>query len=249
MQLYLNDMLKLHRSYIWTVVLGVPFIAVAFGAGNYAANLETLDQGWDSYWSQALLFYGMLFMSMGIAILTAAVWRVEHRGGNWAPLLTSPRSYAALITSKLATIMTLTILMQLVFLVLSIGAGWLTGLSGPPPASLVGAALFSLIPAVAVASWQSLLSMTIRSFAVPIAIGLVASIVAFGVLSSGAPGMQFVVPQALLTDTMWLESTAVVYAGALEVGRILKVLLASIVLASIAWAAATTYLRRTDARL
>ena len=44
---------------------------VGIGAGNYSANTETLSAGWDSYFSQIMLFYGILFCTAGIAVLAA----------------------------------------------------------------------------------------------------------------------------------------------------------------------------------
>ena len=102
---------------------------------------------------------------------------------------------------------------------------------------------------VAVAAWQSLLSMVIRSFAAPIGIAVVASLISFGALASGMPGVRFVSAPALLSETLWLGSTAVVDADALDFGTVPSVILASAALAAAAWAASVAYLRGTDARL
>ena len=102
---------------------------------------------------------------------------------------------------------------------------------------------------MAVAAWQSLLSMVIRSFAAPIGIGVVASLISFGALASGMPGVRFVSAPALLSETLWLGSTAVADAGAIDAGTVLTVVLASVALAAAGWAASVAYLRGTDARL
>ena len=104
MDMIVNEFCKLRRTYITIVAVAIPLVSVVFGAGNYAANSETLESGWTSYWSQATLFYGMLFMVAGISILASSTWRVEHRGGNWNTLLTSSRSAASLVTAKLAVL-------------------------------------------------------------------------------------------------------------------------------------------------
>lgn len=49
MDLILNDLLKFRRSHVWAVAFLVPVVAVAIGAGNYAANTGTLTAGWGSY--------------------------------------------------------------------------------------------------------------------------------------------------------------------------------------------------------
>ena len=82
------DLLKFRRSYVWAVTFLVPCIAVGIGAANYHANLASLNAGWASYLSQATLFYGLIFMTVGVAIIAAAAWRLEHRNHNWNTILT-----------------------------------------------------------------------------------------------------------------------------------------------------------------
>ena len=175
MDLIRNDLLKLRRSHVWAVTLLVPITAVAIGAGNYTANTGTLTAGWGSYFSQVMLFYGLLFCTAGIAILAAAAWRVEHRGHNWLTMLTSTRSVGALVASKIAAITVAVTAMHAVLVGLTLAVGWTLGISGAVPGELLIAAVLALAPAVAVASWQSLLSMIIRSFAAPIGLAVVAS--------------------------------------------------------------------------
>ena len=91
--------------------------------------------------------------------------------------------------------------------------------------------------------------MIIRSFAAPIGLAVVASLVSFGALAAGVPGVRFIVAPALLSQTLWLGSSAVAAAGALDAATIASVLVASAALAVAGWAAAVAYLRGTDARL
>ncbi|OFT68377.1 hypothetical protein HMPREF3145_09640 [Corynebacterium sp. HMSC05C01] len=249
MDLILNDLLKFRRSHVWAVAFLVPVVAVAIGAGNYAANTGTLTAGWGSYFSQVMLFYGLLFCTAGIAILAAAAWRVEHRGHNWLTMLTSTRSVGNLVASKIAAIAVTVAAMHAVLIGLTLFVGWALGIPGAVPGELLVAALLALAPAVAVASWQSLLSMVIRSFAAPIGIAVVVSLVSFGALAAGVPGVRFIVAPALLSHTLWLGSSAVAAAGALGTGTVTGVLAASAALTVAGWAVAVAYLRRTDARI
>lgn len=249
MDLIRNDLLKFRRSHIWAVVVLVPLIAVAIGAGNYSANSSTLTAGWSSYFSQIMLFYGLIFMAAGVAICAAAAWRVEHRGHNWHSLLTSTRSAGSIAASKIAAISIIVIAMHAVLLILTFVGGLLLNIPDTPSEELAVAALLAIAPAIAVASWQSLLSMVIRNFAAPIAIALAASIVSFGALASGAHAAKFVLPPALLSDTLWLGSSAVAAAGTLDASTVGSVAGASAVLAALGWMAATVYLQNTDARL
>ena len=249
MKLLCNDLLKFRRSHMWAVLTLVPLIAVAIGGGNYAGNQGQLDAGWTSYLSQIMLFYGMIFMTAGIAIIASAAWRVEHRGHNWHSLLTSTRSAGTLTASKIAAITIAVAAMQAVLVVLAIGVGFVLGVPGTPPGSFSVVALLSLLPAAAVSAWQSFLSMVIRNFTGPVALALVASIFSFGALASGATFARFVLPPGLLTDTLWLGSSAVAEAGTISEVTIIQVTIASTVLTLAGWLAATAYLRATDVDL
>lgn len=249
MHLITNDLLKFKRSHMWAVVVLVPLIAVGIGAGNYSANSETLTAGWDSYFSQIMLFYGLLFCTAGIAVLAAYAWRVEHRGHNWLTMLTSTRGTGSLVAAKIAAISVVAAMMHAVLVILALAVGLVLGVPGEIPVYLLAAAFLSLAPMVAVAAWQSLFSMVIRNFAAPIGIGVVASLISFGALASGMPGVRFVSAPALLSETLWLGSTAVADAGAIDAGTVLTVVLTSAALAAAGWAASVAYLRGTDARL
>lgn len=246
MDLLVNDLAKLRCTHIAAVLCGVPLIAVAFGAANYSANSGTLSAGWQSYWSQATLFYGMLFMVVGIAIIAAAAWRVEHRGGNWHTLLTSSRSAGTIAAAKLGAIATLTLLMQLIFIVCSLAGGWMSGLSGMPPWTLPASSLIAVLPAVAVAAWQSFLSMVIRNFAMPVALGALTGIASFGSIAAGAHAMQFVLPPVGLSKALWMGSSAVADSSALDLHTVASISLSAAVLAAAGWLASTVYLHRVD---
>ena len=249
MNLLRNDLTKFRRSHMWAVLTLVPLIAVAIGAGNYAGNQGQLDSGWTSYLSQIMLFYGMIFMTVGIAIIASAAWRVEHRGHNWLSLLTSTRSASILAASKIAAISLVAVAMQAALVVLAIVVGLALGVPGTPPGTFFAVALLSLLPATAVSAWQSFLSMVIRNFAGPVAIALVASIFSFGVLASGATFARFVLPPGLLSDTLWLGSNAVAGASAISTATVAQVVFGSLALSVAGWFAATAYLRTTDVRL
>lgn len=242
----INEFAKLRRAHVAIVPVAIPLIAVVFGAGNYASNAETLDSGWHSYWSQATLFYGMLFMVAGIAILASAVWRVEHRGGNWHTLLTSSCSASSLVTAKLGVIVALTLIMQCVFILFSTIGGWVSGLSGLPPRALLTATLLAVIPAAAVTAWQSFASMVIRNFAMPVALGVIASILAFGTLAAGVPAAQFFLPPVGVTKALWMGSTAVAGSDALDLGTLASIGASALLLTAAGWLASVAYLRFVD---
>lgn len=249
MDLLKSDLTKFRRSHVWTVIVLVPLIAVAIGTANYSANSAKLGRGWESLFSQILLFYGLLFMTAGIAVIAATAWRFEHRGHNWLALMTSTRSTGGIVASKIASVAVLVAAMQAVLLALALGVGAALRVPGQLPWTTVAAAVLALVPAVAVAAWQSFLSMMIRGFAAPIAIALVACVLSFGALAAGSSVVKYLVAPATLSSTLYLGSTAVSGAGTLGVGTVSAVVAASAVSTVAAWLASVGYLRVADIRL
>ena len=136
--------------------------------------------------------------------------------------------------------------MQLIFIVCSLAGGWMSGLSGMPPWTLPASSLIAVLPAVAVAAWQSFLSMVIRNFAMPIALGAVTGVISFGSTAARAHAMQFVLPPVGLSKALWMGSSAVADANALDPKTVASIVLTAAVLAVAGWLASTMYLRRVD---
>lgn len=179
------EMMKLRRSAVWFLVIVLPTFAVTTGSVNFMYAQGSLSHTWESYWAQVTLFYGLIYLSVGIAVLASTVWRMEHRG-NWPRLLTAPVCRWRIAAAKLTILAFLVFVMQVVLLVL----GWCVGMivAGLPtviPTPAVIVLILSVVPGVALAAIQSLLSMILRSFAAPIAIAVLASFVGVGVVASG----------------------------------------------------------------
>ncbi|WP_433558400.1 ABC transporter permease [Pseudonocardia xinjiangensis] len=180
---------SLKRSTTWPIALIQPLLAVMTGTVNLANDTDQLDAGWPSFTSQVALFYGLLFSSMGIGLLAATVWRMEHRGTNWNLLLTTTRQPIRLVLAKIAAIAVPVFFMQAVLVVATLISGvFVLHLHGAVPwqFALVGAlAVIAALPLVAV---QSLLSMLLGSFAAPVEICLVGCVIGVATeLRSAAP--------------------------------------------------------------
>ena len=50
------ELLKLRRSHLWLIAIVLPLLAVITGSINYFSNPGALTHGWDSLFSQVLLF-------------------------------------------------------------------------------------------------------------------------------------------------------------------------------------------------
>lgn len=189
------EKMKLKHSHIWLVFLLIPVIPTFMGAGNYMNNLEMLKSEWYSLWTQHSLFYSNFFYGPMIALYCAYTWRVEHLNHNWNSLMTMPVPIRDVFLSKLILSLGCTVAIQVWIWVLFVIAGKIVGLPGLPPLEIFVWILRGSVGGLGIAALQLVLSMIIRSFAVPIAIALLGSII--GLLASNG-GLGFYWPYSLM---------------------------------------------------
>lgn len=227
------ELIKLKRSSTWLVALVLPLLAVSTGTANLANNIDQLSHGWSSFTSQVVLFYGLLFYSMGISLLAATVWRMEHRGTNWNLLLTSTRKPIELVLAKVAVIAMPVLFMQLVLVAGTLVSGIaVLHLDGAIPWGFALVELIAAVAGLALVAVQSMLSMLVKSFAAPIAICLVGCVVGVAsVTSTGLRPLSYVLPQAINTRALNLGSTALSGSGGLTAGDAFLILLTALSLA------------------
>lgn len=168
---------KLHASPIWVIFFVLPLISAGYGTFNYLQNLEILTERWYSLWTQHTLFYSMLFFPALVSAYAAYLWRLEHLGHNWNLIMAAPVRPFALFAAKLLVVVKLMCFTQCFVFVLYVACGRLfAGFSDWPPVSIVFYLVRGIFGGLAVAAVQLLLAMLIRSFAVPIFLGLVGGI-------------------------------------------------------------------------
>lgn len=233
------ELVKLKRSAVWAIAPLLPLMAVITGTVNTAANIEVLDSGWASLTSQITLFYSLLFYSVGIALLTATVWRTEHRGTNWNLLLTNTRHPIALVLAKIAAILVPVAFMQLVLVGGTLIAGLVVlDLDGALPWGFVISGGLAVLVALPLIAAQSLLSMLLRSFAAPVALSLLGCVAGIAaVLKESLRPLGYLIPQALNTNVLTLGSSALTTSGGLSVANVVPLLAAALVLLGIfVWA-------------
>ena len=173
---------------MWIAFLLFPIIPAIMGSMNYLQNLAILKSEWVSLWTQETLFYSNFFFAPLNAVYCGYLWRIENRNKNRHLLMTMPVPVRNIFLGKLMSIAKITLFTQLWIFVIFIISGRMLSLTGLPPASLFLYTLRGIIGGIVIATLQLLLSMTIRSFAAPIAIavfgaitGLLASNSAYGV--------------------------------------------------------------------
>ncbi len=206
---------KLHHSNLWVAFLVIPLLPTVMGAANYMNNLGLLKSEWYSLWTQHSLFYANFFYAPLIALYCSYIWRVEHLNYNWNHLMTMPVSAADVFLSKLLLAMRCTIALQLWMWVLFLIAGKAVGLPGLPDVQILGWLLRGSLGAFAITALQLVLSMMIRSFAVPIALALLGSVA--GLLASNG-GLGLFWPYSLMLMGMNANRTEDMVSSSLGFG-------------------------------
>ena len=190
---------KLRHSHLWLAFLVIPVIPAFMGGGNYLQNQGVLKAEWYSLWTQCSLFYSSFFYGPLIALYCAYIWRVEHLEHNWNRLMTMPVPVEEVFLSKLCLALGCTVFLQLWMWVLFTITGRVVGLDGIPPLEILLWLLRGGVGGMGIVALQLVLSMMIRSFAVPIALALLGSVLGL-MLSNG--GMGLFLPYSLMTMGM-----------------------------------------------
>ena len=191
---------KLHASPIWAMFFLLPVLSAGYGTFNYLQNLEILTDGWYSLWTQHTLFYSMFFFPAMVAVYAAYLWRLEHLGHNWNLIMAAPVRPLDLYAAKFVVVAKLALLTHgFVFLLYGFCGRVFAHLPGPPPVILLVFLLRGAVGALAVIAAQLVLSMLIRSFAVPVFLALMGGIA--GMLA-GSKGLSLLWPYCLMQAGM-----------------------------------------------
>ena len=189
------ELMKCRRAPVWLAFLVLPLFPAVLGTFNYLGNLEVLDAGWYSLWTQHTLFASMFFLPAQFGVFCAWQWRLEHADHNWNAALTAPVPVRALYLGKLLLDVGVSALAMALIGLLFLLSGRLAGISAPLPPELPGWLGFGALGCTAVCAVQLYLSLAIRAFAPPVAIALVGGI--FGLLLT-SQGFGAAFPYSLL---------------------------------------------------
>lgn len=178
---------KLRASPIWLLFFLLPIISAGYGTFNYLQNLEILTDGWYSLWTQHMLFYSLFFFPAMVGVCAACLWRLEHLGHNWNRIMTAPVPPFDLFLAKFAVVIKMILLTQCwTFVLYALCGKAFAHLGGWPPAQTALYLLRGTFGGLAAAALQLLLSMLIRSFAVPVFLALAGGISGMLAASRGA---------------------------------------------------------------
>lgn len=202
---------KLHASPIWIMFFVLPVISASYGTFNYLQNLGILTEAWYSLWTQHTLFYALFFYPAMVGVYAAYLWRLEHQGHNWNLIMSTPVRPLALFFAKYIVVIKLVLLTQVLVFGLYVFCGKVFAhLPGWPPLETFLFMLRGLVGGQCVIALQLILSMLIRSFAVPVFIGLAGGVVGMLTASKGI-GLAF--PYALMQVGMNSNKSEDILAG------------------------------------
>ncbi|RKI81705.1 ABC transporter permease [bacterium 0.1xD8-71] len=170
------ERLKLKRSPVWLAFFALPMISAFFGTMNYKMNLGILKSEWFSLWSQHSLFLCYFFMPALIGTYCSYLWRLEHTHHNWNSFLTAPIPRFSLYLGKLTQAVQMAVLGNLWIFLLFYVCGRFAGIQSPFPAVAAEWFVCGVLGTVVICCVQLLLSLIIRSFAIPIGIALLGGI-------------------------------------------------------------------------
>lgn len=193
------ECIKGKHAPVWLAFIVLPLIPAGLGTANYLGNLSLLKSSWYSLWSQHTLFASFFFLPALLAVYCAWQWRLEHSDHNFNSFLTAPLPAWTLYLGKLIPAIAVSILAQAIIGVLFVISGKLAGINDSLPPELLGWLLCGALGSVAVCAVQLFLSLLIRSFAIPVALGLLGGIAGLMVTAQGW-GMYF--PYSLLAVGM-----------------------------------------------
>lgn len=171
------EQMKLKRSPVWIAFLLMPIVPAVLGTINYLGNLELLTSEWYSLWTQHTLFTCYFFLPIMVGIYCAYIMRLEQNNRNWNKTLTMPVSKCGIFVAKLIMIIFMIFISEIWIGVLFVISGKIVGITAALPIKDIAIwCLFGTLGGAVTASVQLVISMLIRSFALPIGIALAGGI-------------------------------------------------------------------------
>lgn len=171
------ERMKLKRSPIWIAFLLMPVIPAVLGTINYRANIEILQKEWYSLWTQHTLFTCYFFLPTMIGVYCAYIMRIEHNNQNWNKILTMPVSRKMIFISKMLVVSFMILISEIWIGILFVISGKAAGItSAVPYSSVITWCLFGVLGGMVIASIQLLISIYLKSFALPVAVSFMGGI-------------------------------------------------------------------------
>lgn len=171
------EQMKLKRSPVWIAFVLMSIVPAVLGTINYLGNLELLTSEWYSLWTQHTIFTCYLFLPFMIGIYCTYIIRQEQNNHNWNKTLTLPVHKSEIFASKLITAAFMILISEIWIGMLFVISGRLIGMTDAPPVKdIIIWCLFGTLGGTVMAAVQLVISMLIKSFALPVGISLAGGI-------------------------------------------------------------------------
>ena len=218
-----TERLKLKRSPLWLAFLFMPVIPALLGTLNYMANIEILQSEWFSLWTQHTLFTCYFFLPIMIGIYSSYIMRQEENNRNWNKVLSMPVSRNLVFIAKLVQVFSMILFSEIWICTLFVISGKVIGLTSAIPwGKLMIWCLFGTLGGTVIAAIQLMISLFIKSFALPVGIALGGGLSGLVFLAKHlghiwpyslmAYGMNSNAPQELLeSGDVWFVVICIVY--------------------------------------
>ena len=192
------ELMKLKGSPAWYAFFIVPVLSALIGTFNYLGNIEILQDGWYSLWTQHTLFTCYFFMPVIIGIFAGCIWRVEHAGTNMNILMTHETPLRIILGKYGATCLVTTL--SIVWIAaLYLISGKVVGMEGKLPDGLFIWLIMGITGAWAICAFQIFISLIIRNFILPVIIAFLGGIAGLGCM---AKGFYYLTPYSLFDLAM-----------------------------------------------
>jgi hypothetical protein len=181
-----TELIKTKRSAaFWICLLGSGFIPLIFML-TYIFNTENMvakmkEQPWEKHFIQGWQAFSLFLLPLFVIIVCSMIVQIEYKNNTWKQVFSSPQSIGNIFFSKFSTILLMVLFLFVMFNVFMVGAAIIANLIHKEYSFLSKSmdinvlikmnfkTFISLLGIVAIQYW---LSLRIKNFIVPIAIGL-----------------------------------------------------------------------------
>jgi len=168
-----SEWLKIRRSVLWLLAAASPLLAALGGMIDGGPDAGGGSEQWIAALQLMAVLHGLLFLPLLTGVFAAMLCRYEHIGGGWKQLLALPVSRTQVYAVKLAFVLLLLAVTQLIFLAAYLGVGLAMGFEGPIPWEIVAGSLVGgWVACLPLAALQLAVSVAWASFAAPLAINV-----------------------------------------------------------------------------
>ena len=181
-----TELIKTKRSAaFWVCLLGSGFIPAiftlmySFNADKFVPKMKI--QPWESHFLHGWQAFSAFLLPMFTIIVCSMIVQIEYKNNTWKQVFSSPQSVGNIFFSKYSTILLMIIFLFVMFNLFMFGSGILANLihkeysflsNGMQLDLLLKMNLRTFVSLLGIISIQYWLSLRIKNFIVPIAIGL-----------------------------------------------------------------------------